>query len=293
MYHIIWTNIMIKKTSPRCAGGLLLGKNELIDRLTTEKKEERIFISPLLSSKQLQPASIDVRLGPNFLVLKTGKITHLDPLKSTKFVTKQMQSYIERYKILKKRECFILHPDEFALGCTLEYIRLPVDIAARLEGRSSWGRLGLFIHVTAGFIDPGYRGNITFELKNIGKVPIPLYPGTRLGQLAFFNINNKYEYSGKYQESFGIRSSEYFKDEEFEIIRSPYTCKYYKQKFLEIFESIDNDEGIQLSHFENLPSEIIEAIRDAYSYKRKMDVDIGKIETEIDDMEDEIDVSDE
>lgn len=264
----------------------LLSRDEIIGRLRTKSRNKRIFISPLLSSKQIQPASIDVRLGPDFLVLKTGKMTHLDPLKSPTVVNKELQSYIDRYKILNRNECFILHPGEFVLGCTLEYIKLPIDIAGRLEGRSSWGRLGVFIHITAGFIDPGYHGNITFELKNVGKIPIPLYPGTRMGQLAFFNLNNNYAYSGRYQESFGIQASKYFEDEEFEVIRRPFTSKYYMEKILEIFDSVENNEGLQLNDFQNLNSEVAEAIRDAYMYKKRMENDINYVIKDLSDDDD-------
>jgi dCTP deaminase len=250
----------------------LLGKEELIERITT-KSEKRIFISPILSSKQIQPASIDVRLGPEFLVFKTGRITHLEPLRSPNEVRKEIQSYIEKYKILDRYDTFVLHPEEFVLGCTLEYVCLPTDIAGRLEGRSSWGRLGVLIHATAGFIDPGFRGNITFELKNMGKIPIPLYPGIRIGQLAFFNILNENTYCGKYQESFGIVPSEYFVDEEYDIIRNRCTPDYYENVVMEIFNNIENDKGLPILDHPYLTKDLIDSI--ATAYKRKYDQNMG------------------
>lgn len=246
----------------------LLGKDEIIERLTLDDRERKILFTPILSSNQIQPASIDVRLGPDFVIVKIGKITHLDPLRDPEYVKREVQKYTDRYKILTKHERFILHPDEFILGCTLEYVCLPNDIAARLEGRSSWGRLGVLIHITAGNIDPGYRGNITFELKNTGKVPIPMYPGTRIGQLSFFKVQNEEEYSGKYQESFGILSSKYFKDVEFERIRSIYSEKYFKNIITEIFEAIEGGKALpQTSSQEKFPQELIEAIGELYRNK--------------------------
>jgi dCTP deaminase len=195
-----------------------LGRNDILDRLN-RKDKTKIVVTPLLSSTQIQPASIDVRLGTEFLVINVGKITHLDPLKNPEDLKLEIDKYTEKYKILNKNECFILHPGEFVLGCTLEYVSLPLDIGARLEGRSSGGRLGLIVHSTAGFIDPGFSGNITFEFKNLGKFPISLYPGTRVAQLSFFSVNNDVGYEGKYNESFGVVSSKYFEDYEFNRIR--------------------------------------------------------------------------
>lgn len=255
----------VTDNSSNMYGTALLGKDEIIGRLTTDDTDKKILISPILSSKQIQPASIDVRLGHDFRIIKIGKITHLDPLKDPKNVKREVRKYTDEYKILNKHESFILHPDEFVLGSTLEYICLPVDIACRLEGRSSWGRVGILIHITAGYIDPGYRGNVTFELKNVGKIPIPLYPGVRIGQLAFFNVSNGYSYSGKYQESFGIVSSKYFEDEEFKIIRKMYSEEYYENIITDIFESVELGTGLPrtLSH-EKFPQELVDALADVY-----------------------------
>lgn len=249
----------------------LLGELDIIDRLSTNDPKIKIHISPLLSSSQIQPASVDLRLGAEFLIIKTGKITHLDPIRNPADVKFEVEKYTDKYKILNKHERFILHPNEFVLGCTLEYIRLPRDIAARVEGRSSWGRVGILIHSTAGFIDPGFCGNITFELKNMGKIPIPLYPGIRMAQLAFFKINSGRTYEGKYNESFGVVPSKYFEDYEFEIMRKGYNKEYYEDIIMEIFEACDNEKGLpQSTSQDKFPKELIDAITSAY--RRHLDI---------------------
>jgi dCTP deaminase len=111
--------------------------------------------------------------------------------------------------LIQPEEYFVLHPGEFALASTLEFICLPDDIAGRLEGRSTWGRLGLQIHATAGFVDPGFRGSLTFELINSGKLPIKLSPGLRLGQICFFRVhevqvNYKMKKRSKYADQTGV-----------------------------------------------------------------------------------------
>jgi len=245
----------------------LLGKKEIIERLTRPSGDKkRIIISPILSSSQIQPASLDVRLGPDFLIIKIGKMTHLDPLKPSEIVEFEVDRYTDKYKILNKYERFILHPNEFILGCTLEYIKLPSDIAARLEGRSSWGRLGIMVHSTAGFIDPGFYGNITFELKNMGKVPVPLYPGIRMGQLSFFRVKNRKTYSGKYQKSFGVVSSKYFRDDEYKKIRESIGSVEYEKIIIEDFEAIDR--GEEPSYSDKIPLDLHRAIIEAYKLPR-------------------------
>jgi len=224
------------------------------------------MISPILSSSQIQPASMDVRLGPDFLIIKIGKMTHLDPLKPSELVEFEVDRYTDKYKILNKYERFILHPNEFILGCTLEYVKLPSDIAARIEGRSSWGRLGIMVHSTAGFIDPGFCGNITFELKNMGKVPVPLYPGIRMAQLSFFRVKNQKKYSGKYQKSFGVVSSKYFRDDEYKKIRESIGSIEYENIIIEDFEAIDR--GDEPAYSDKIPLDLHRAIIEAYKLPR-------------------------
>jgi dCTP deaminase len=252
----------------------LLGRDEIIDRITTSVDKKRIFISPILSSSQVQPSSFDVRLGAEFLIVKTGKITHLEPIKDSIEVRNEVEKYTDKYKILNKHERFILHPNEFILACTLEYIRLPADIAARIEGRSSWGRLGILVHSTAGYIDPGFCGNITFELKNVGKVPIPLYPGIRMAQLSFFRVNNETLYRGKYNESFGVVPSKYFNDFEYGKIRDSFTGKKTEDFIVGIIEAVKKQKGIPKTFSEDrLPQKTVDAIYEAYDRSRDISGD--------------------
>lgn len=130
----------------------------------------------------LQPSSIDVRLGLQFRIFNSNRYTHIDPA--------QQQDDLTTLVELDLRECFILHPGEFALATTMETIALSGLLAARLEGKSSLGRLGLMTHSTAGFIDPGFSGQITLELSNVSNLPIKLYPGMRIGQACFFELRN-------------------------------------------------------------------------------------------------------
>lgn len=128
----------------------------------------------------LQPSSIDVRLGRQFRIFNSNRYTHIDPA--------QQQDDLTTLVELDLRECFILHPGEFALATTMETIALSDLLAARLEGKSSLGRLGLMTHSTAGFIDPGFSGQITLELSNVSNLPIKLYPGMKIGQVCFFEL---------------------------------------------------------------------------------------------------------
>ena len=136
---------------------------------------------------------------------------------------RDVAAYTQDYTVLPT-EPYVLHPGEFALAGTLEFIRLPADLAVRLEGRSSWGRVGLQIHSTAGFVDPGFAGTITFELSNIGKVPIPLYPGLRIGQLSFYSsaqsvIPYRAKRLSKYAGKIAPVGSAFYRDPEYGAIR--------------------------------------------------------------------------
>jgi dCTP deaminase len=135
----------------------------------------------------VQPSSIDVRLDRYFRVFNNWQYTHIDPSQQQDDLT----SLIEP----KGDEPFVLHPGEFVLGSTLEVVTLPDDLAGRLEGKSSLGRLGLLTHSTAGFIDPGFTGHITLELSNVANLPIMLYPGMKIGQLCLFRLSSSAEHS--------------------------------------------------------------------------------------------------
>lgn len=254
---------------------VMLGKKEVIQRLTHADPKRRLVVSPLLSSKQLQPASIDVRLGPQFHIIKIGKITHLDPLRKKGQVEREVKKYTDAYKILRFQDCFVLHPGEFVLGATLEYLSVPVDIACRLEGRSSWGRLGILIHSTAGYIDPGFRGNVTLELKNVGKVPVPLFPGVRVGQLSLYGIDNEQPYRGKYKNSFGVKPSAYFEDPEYERLRAPYGIDQMAEDVSELFESGAGRDSPRNRH---LTEDVQRAIIKAYRNRHPLGTDVEEKE---------------
>ena len=130
----------------------------------------------------VQPSSVDVRLDKFFRVFENHRYPVIDPAVD--------QSELTRLVSPDGDGAFVLHPGEFVLGATFEYVSLPDDIAARLEGKSSLGRLGLLTHSTAGFIDPGFEGHVTLELSNVANLPIKLYPGMRVGQLCFFQLSS-------------------------------------------------------------------------------------------------------
>ncbi|MGE4444078.1 MAG: dCTP deaminase [Candidatus Altimarinota bacterium] len=136
--------------------------------------------------EQLGPASLDFRLGNTFKYYKRDSLTLIDPTLGVD------DNHIETV-ILDEKTPFILHPRQFVLGVTMEKIKIPYDLVARCEGRSSIGRLGVVIHSTAGYIDPGFEGTITLEITNINEVPVALYPGMRIGQFAFENISGVVE----------------------------------------------------------------------------------------------------
>jgi dCTP deaminase len=157
----------------------------LSDRdLTAAIKEERLGISPF-EPDLIQPSSIDVRLDRRFRVFNNQKYTHIDPSKQQDDLTSAVE--------VADDEPFVLHPGEFVLASTLEVITLPADLAARLEGKSSLGRLGLLTHSTAGFIDPGFSGHVTLELSNVANLPITLWPGMKIGQLCVFRLSSPAE----------------------------------------------------------------------------------------------------
>jgi dCTP deaminase len=142
----------------------------------------RIAIDPLDESF-VQPSSVDLRVDSAFRVFENHKYPFIDPRAAQDDLT----SLIE----VPEGETFILHPGEFVLGSTFERVRLGVDIVARLEGKSSLGRLGLLIHSTAGFVDPGFDGYLTLELSNVANLPIVIYPGMRIGQISFYQMTTE------------------------------------------------------------------------------------------------------
>jgi dCTP deaminase len=157
----------------------------LSDRdIKSEIAAERIGLEPLDLS-MVQPSSIDVRIDRYFRLFDNHKYPVIDPSEDQPDLTRMIE--------VDPEEGFILHPGEFVLGSTFEQVTLPDDIAARLEGKSSLGRLGLLTHSTAGFIDPGFSGHVTLELSNMATLPIRLWPGMKIGQLCFFRLSSPAE----------------------------------------------------------------------------------------------------
>ena len=133
----------------------------------------------------LQPSSVDLHLDADFRVFRNNRYAFIDP--------RTPQPDLTELVSVEGDEPFILHPNEFVLGQTLEWVELPDDLVARLEGRSSLGRLGLLIHSTAGYVDPGWKGNLTLELSNVANLPIALYSGMKIGQISFFKMSSPVE----------------------------------------------------------------------------------------------------
>jgi len=159
----------------------------------------------------VQPSSVDLRVDNGFRVFVNHKYSEIDP--------RSPQSDLTQLVEVGDEEPFMLHPGEFVLGSTLERVRLGVDVVARLEGKSSLGRLGLLIHSTAGFIDPGFEGHITLELSNVATLPIAIYPGMKIGQISFYQMTTAADYpygspelGSKYQGQSGPTASRSHRD---------------------------------------------------------------------------------
>jgi dCTP deaminase len=176
--------------------------------------EGRIEIDPY-DEALLQPSSVDVRVDRYFRVFHNNRYPFID--------VKQPQDELTELVEIEGDTPFVLHPGEFVLGSTLERIRLPDDLVARLEGKSSLGRLGLLIHSTAGFIDPGWDGHVTLELSNVANLPITIYHGMKIGQISFMQMTEPamtpYGSDGlgsKYKGQTGPTASKYWKNFETE-----------------------------------------------------------------------------
>jgi len=161
--------------------GMLLSDRDI----RAEADAGRLVLDPW-DPDLVQPSSVDVRLDRYFRVFNNSQYTHIDP--------SQQQDDLTTLVEPKGDEPFVLHPGEFVLGSTLEVVTLPDDLAGRLEGKSSLGRLGLLTHSTAGFIDPGFSGHITLELSNVANLPITLLPGMKIGQLCLFRLSSPAEH---------------------------------------------------------------------------------------------------
>ncbi|KRO39722.1 MAG: deoxycytidine triphosphate deaminase [Microbacteriaceae bacterium BACL25 MAG-120322-bin65] len=183
----------------------------LSDRdIRQELESGRVGLDPLDMS-MVQPSSVDVRLDKLFRLFDNHKYQHIDPALDQPDLTRLVE--------VEPGDAFVLHPGEFVLGATYEVVSLPDDIAARLEGKSSLGRLGLLTHSTAGFIDPGFSGHVTLELSNVATLPITLWPGMKIGQLCFFRLSSPAEhpygsekYGSRYQGQRGPTASRSFQN---------------------------------------------------------------------------------
>jgi dCTP deaminase len=183
----------------------------LSDRdLRKELESGRLGLDPW-DEAMLQPSSIDVRLDRFFRVFQNSRYTHIDPSIQQDELTTPVET--------ADGDSFVLHPGEFVLGSTFEQVGLPDDLAGRLEGKSSLGRLGLLTHSTAGFIDPGFTGHITLELSNVANLPITLWPGMKIGQLCLFRLTTPAEhpygspiYGSRYQDQRGPTPSRSYRN---------------------------------------------------------------------------------
>jgi len=178
----------------------------LSDRdIKAEISAGRVKVEPF-DGAMIQPSSVDVRLDRFFRVFENHKYSVIDPSIEQPELTREVA--------VEANEEFILHPGEFVLASTYEIITLPDDIAGRLEGKSSLGRLGLLTHSTAGFIDPGFSGHITLELSNVANLPVKLFPGMKIGQLCLIKLSSPAEnpygsalYGSRYQGQRGPTAS--------------------------------------------------------------------------------------
>lgn len=168
----------------------------------------RVVLDPW-DPAMVQPSSVDVRMDKWFRLFDNHKYPVIDPA--------QDQPELTRLIEVDPQEGFVLHPGEFVLGSTYEAVTLPTDLAARVEGKSSLGRLGLLTHATAGFVDPGFSGHVTLELSNVATLPIRLWPGMKVGQLCFFRLSSPAEhpygsqtYGSHYQGQRGPTASRSF-----------------------------------------------------------------------------------
>jgi dCTP deaminase len=168
----------------------------------------RIVIEPL-GERSIQPSSVDLHVDRYFRVFRNDTTPFIDP--------KEPQEDLTELVEVAEGRSFILHPGEFVLGSTLERVALPDDLVARLEGKSSLGRMGLLIHSTAGFVDAGWDGHLTLELSNVANLPIALYPGMKIGQISFLRMTTAAEHpygstetASKYQGQRGPTPSRYY-----------------------------------------------------------------------------------
>lgn len=194
-------------------------KEEIRARLKSSEAN-RLVVTPILSPKQIGDASVDVRLGNQFIIFRMHAFGVFEPYTMP---LSQLHVMQER-QVVRFGSPFVLHPNILALGSTFEYVCMPADLEAQVEGRSSWARVGLQI-ATASSIEPGFKGVLTLELSNVGTIPIQLYPGVRIAQLCFHEAKpaspNAYSGQRKYRCSIGPEFSRIHHDEDGIIFTRP------------------------------------------------------------------------
>jgi len=191
---------------------MILSDADILDRMEAGD----LVVEPLDDPDlQIQPASVDLRLGREFLEFQRTNISCIHPDSE-----QEISEYVSE-TVVEDGEEFVLHPGDFVLGTTRERVEIPADLIAHVEGRSSFGRLAVVIHATAGVVDPGYCGQITLELSNLGTAPVALTPGTRISQLIFTELRTPAdrpygeERGSKYQDQSGPQASRIGGDHEF------------------------------------------------------------------------------
>ncbi|WP_276251567.1 dCTP deaminase [Haloarcula rara] len=191
---------------------MILSDADILRRL----EEGDLVVEPLDDPDiQIQPASVDLRLGQEFLEFQRTNISCIHPNSE-----EEVSEYVDETYVEDGNE-FILHPGDFVLGTTYETVGIPDDLIAHVQGRSSLGRLAVVIHATAGVVDPGYRGQITLELSNLGTAPVALTPGMRISQLILTELKTPAdrpygaERGSKYQDQSGPQASKIQGDREF------------------------------------------------------------------------------
>ncbi|MGB2986954.1 MAG: dCTP deaminase [Phycisphaerae bacterium] len=187
----------------------VLTETHIKKAMSDSDPERRIVITPLLDPKQIGDASVDLRLGHEFIVFNRSLIPSIDPAEERQ-IRANIHKYQQRVRIAR-REKFLLHPQQFVLGATLEYIVVPSNLQAQVSGRSTWGRTGLII-ATATSIAAGFKGCVTLELVNDGVVPLVLRPGERIAQIAFQTTQGTTKYKGRYRCSTGPSFPEFIPD---------------------------------------------------------------------------------
>jgi len=190
----------------------VLSCEKIKEYMDKENLEDRLVITPMMDIEEsLDPSSVNVRLGNEFIIMKQQSFPILD-IANKEELSQRMEKYQEKV-IIGYQEGFVLHPNHLILGATLEYIKLPRNIMAYVIGKSSWGRMGLII-ATATKVDPGFKGCITLEIINEGLVPVVLYPGIMIAQLVLHEMAGEGTYKGKYSHPTGPQFPNFSKDYE-------------------------------------------------------------------------------